>query len=117
MREMTVYKTTKAEEGSCNGCYRKDLDYPIYNVKFRALSFRVCEDCRKELIEKLFINDLTFFNQDAVTLTIPASGTLPGNITPATKLSINFIAPNNGSASYGVTMPKVKLEIKKADPE
>ena len=54
MSEMIIWKTTKSEDGSCNGCYRKDkVDYPIYNVRFRALSFRLCEDCRDELIKKL----------------------------------------------------------------
>lgn len=48
---MDVKKTTVLAEGSCNACTRKITT--VWNVTFRTLSFRVCRECREELIKKL----------------------------------------------------------------
>ena len=48
---MDVQISSTMVEGSCNACTnRTDI---VYNITFCAMSFRVCEKCREELLEKL----------------------------------------------------------------
>jgi len=52
--DISVVLTTKDMDGFCNGCYRKDKpNYPVYQIEFRNISFRVCEDCKAVLVDKL----------------------------------------------------------------
>lgn len=48
---MDILKTTVLAEGSCNACSNKHT--PVWNVTLRALSFRLCRECREELLKKL----------------------------------------------------------------
>lgn len=48
---MNVDKTTVSAEGSCNACTNKHTT--VWNVQLRTMSFRMCRDCREELLKEL----------------------------------------------------------------
>lgn len=54
-----VLKKSSRDAGSCNACSRYSTPngvalHPVLEVNLRTLSFRLCEDCRKELLNRLF---------------------------------------------------------------
>jgi hypothetical protein len=58
MREITIIESTSTKLGSCNACTvftTKDgvVPHVVWQVTLRSLSFRVCVECKKELMEKL----------------------------------------------------------------
>lgn len=58
MREITVIERSSVQAGSCNACTNHNTKtgvspHTIWEVTLRSIGFRLCAECKKELLRKL----------------------------------------------------------------
>jgi hypothetical protein len=62
MTEIQIRKSTKNEEGNCNGCTDYPAgpttpDYPVWVVSFRGVTVKLCARCTQNLAVRLLDAD------------------------------------------------------------
>jgi len=54
MREISINKGKSRTDGGCNSCSQYvGANYIVYEITLRSLSFRLCVDCKDELLRLL----------------------------------------------------------------